>query len=291
MSDSPPACETETTPTAPIAAEQVTLRVVHGVKWWYDLPKFPRDRIGLLGYAVFIIVAGMLLLFVVAVVGPIGARGWVEVIVAWLVGILVFRYLFRRVRKVWEVEMNPVAWDPRLKAVGEEKELRPLAELPDVPFEPMIAQDILLGSRGGPAILFLGYGLFHVLNPPLKRSFTNPWATTGLCVAFICVMYAMLRLWFYIFPTYYRVVPGRLDVLKGSPFARTPWLHDRYDLRVARVIARFDQNTLYVYSPGQRSLEISLGTISEPEEFVKTVFQAAVCTHTAPPLPDDALLG
>ena len=290
MHDSPPACETKTAPAAPIAAEQVTLRVVHGVKWWYDLPKFPRDRIGLLGYAVFIIVAGMLLLFVVAVVGPVGASGWAKVSLAWIVGILVFRYLFRRVRKVWEVEMNPVAWDPRLKAFGKEKELRPLAELPDVPFEPMIAQNI--GSGVGPAILFLGYGLFHVLKPLLKRSSSNYWATTGLCAGFVCVMLAMLtKLWCYIFPTYYRVVPGRLDVLKGSPFARTPWLHDRYDLRVARVIARFDQNTLYLYSPGQRSLEISLGTISEPEEFVKTVFQAAVCTHTAPPLPDDALLG
>jgi hypothetical protein len=227
----------------------------------------------------------MLLLFVVAVVGPTGARGWAEVI-------LVFRYLLRRVRKILELEMKPVAWDPRLKAYGEEKELRPLAELPDVPFEPMIAQDIRPGGRGGAVIVNLWYGLSVVLILLLKRLATNSWATSGLWAFIFVVMIVMLpRLWCYIFPTYYRVVPGRLDVLRGSPFARTPWVRERYDLRTAQVTARFDIHTAYLYWPGKRSLEINWGTISEPEEFVKTVFQAAVCTHAAPPLPDDALLG
>jgi len=101
----------------------------------------------------------------------------------------------------------------------------------------------------------------------------------------------VMGLWFRLFPTYYRVVPGRLDVLRGSPFAGTPWVRERHDLRNAQVIAHFDEDTLYVYSPGRRSLEIDWKTLSEPEEFVKTVFQAAVCTHPAPPLPDDTLLG
>jgi hypothetical protein len=93
---------------------------------------------------------------------------------------------------------------------------------------------------------------------------------------------------------YYRVVPQRLDVLRGTMWMSSLTCEKRIPLDNARIVCRFEEQKLYISllsSPDEARYRVDLQRLTEPHAFVKAVFEAAVSPHPTPPLPDDALLG
>jgi hypothetical protein len=99
----------------------------------------------------------------------------------------------------------------------------------------------------------------------------------------------------FIWPTYLRLAPGRLDVLQyaflgiGRPRLRT------YDLRTCRICLQ-TYGTLALFPPDAETGELlpaASGIWFEPEPmiFERTILRAALTSAPAAPLPDDALTG
>lgn len=176
----------------------------------------------------------------------------------------------------------------RLVARGNRHDLAPLASLRDVPFEPMIFERIYV-ARSVWWIFGIGLPLGVAGQIWLEKELqVVPRGTLGGIpqVAGIIVVWLMARL----HPTYYRIVPGRLDIMWFAPLANRGGVRTRLDLRKAKITANFARRVIELDAGGVIEV-IPLFGISEPYRFVEAVFQAAISTFPAPPLPDDALLG
>jgi hypothetical protein len=99
----------------------------------------------------------------------------------------------------------------------------------------------------------------------------------------------------FIWPTYLRLSPGRLDVLQypflgaGKPRIRS------FDLHASRVALQI-HGPLIVFPPGADDGELFPAASSpwftrDPLNFERTALAASLSTAPAPPLPDDALVG
>lgn len=217
--------------------------------------------------------------------GPMAARRTCTVVCAalGLTQIGVFAWNRRRQQLPRVVGPWPApAESARLEAYGRPEELLPLAALEDLPREPAIFPCVQtpLGKpmeRWGLLGLFvLGASSFAV----------QVWGTTAVAMSIVAALWLLSQLR----PTYYRVVPGRLDILVGTPFSGTVRLAGRWNLRDALVKMRFDRQELLITSwAAKRTL--CVGSISEPHAFVRAVFEAAISSHPTASLPDDALLG
>ena len=94
-------------------------------------------------------------------------------------------------------------------------------------------------------------------------------------------------------PTYYRVVPGRIDVLRFGLLRRQPLQVEHIDLRnAAQIVIEFDHAKIRI-SEGIASNErvLKLNDAAEPHRLAEAVVQAAISTYPAAPLPDDDLTG
>jgi len=179
----------------------------------------------------------------------------------------------------------------RLVCYGTVRELAEMQELTPVAFEPYFpeyAWDWLPRRRGLAELLFalafLGWAVAScfVIVPPLY--------TALAACAPLWVLWASGR----VGRPYIRVVPGRLDLLRGQRWLPKVSLLRSVDLRNARIECRFDRRQMRITPCGreaQEPLEIDLAALEAPHAFAKVVFQAAVCDRPAPPLPEDALLG
>lgn len=94
-------------------------------------------------------------------------------------------------------------------------------------------------------------------------------------------------------PAYYRVSPGRIEVLKFPAFGSRGRVAEFVDLTRARVICRYDQRRLDIAAQGDKAktTTIDLWALSAPHEFAEAVFRGCLCTTQAPRLPQDELLG
>jgi len=173
-----------------------------------------------------------------------------------------------------------------LTASGRPDELQPVAELPDVPFEPAIFTKVVFD---GPLVslvwlLFLISTCFGSMGAGLF----GRWFPFALLTF---MLYGMPYLLQRFAPTYYRIVPGRLDVLRGAFLGPRLYVRRRFDLRLASVEVRFKDRCALLTVRYSKPVTLILSSIDEPYRFVESLFRAAVCTHPAPPVPDDALLG
>lgn len=114
-------------------------------------------------------------------------------------------------------------------------------------------------------------------------------------------------------PTYFRVVPGRLDVMRFNfLYSRKPTL-ESYDLRTSRVLVDVRARIIVIEPPerpeeaaqprskgrsGRKprgpvpgSIEITLICLPGAGELARAVLRGAVTAAPAPPLPDDELIG
>lgn len=96
-----------------------------------------------------------------------------------------------------------------------------------------------------------------------------------------------------LFPRYYRVVPGRLDILDYTPFRRKPHSIEKINLRGATVDVRYDIGKIEIETDSCPPMkkDISLTDCKERHRFAEAIMLAAMSSAAAPPLPDDELLG
>jgi hypothetical protein len=180
----------------------------------------------------------------------------------------------------------------RINCVGHPGDLGDCGPLEDVSFEPHIFPALLSGWLSGRAIavsamVMVGaaavlYALASAVGLATEYAYVPFYFWAGMGIA----VYASTWLW----PTYVRVVPGRLEVMQFSSMrGRPPALH-RYSLRSARILTDMRRWAVIV-DEGKRSVELPILLMRERRRFVHAVLLAATSTHDPAPLPPDSLLG
>lgn len=210
-------------------------------------------------------------------------------LVAWILYYVTNRW---RRRKLTPVENDDIdedgdedEYEPvRLRASGRQEEIDPISQLQDVPFEPVI----ILKAYSTVIQVVLVVLLFPLMIFfPVYYDSRVPY---HLIVPML-ILWLLPKIVQWLYPVYYRVVPGRLDVLRSTPFSDRVQIREQWDLRASMIVANFKEQTLVITEPDGDGLNLNLSVIYEPYRLVNAVFHAAICTRPAPPLPEDQLLG
>ncbi len=93
-----------------------------------------------------------------------------------------------------------------------------------------------------------------------------------------------------VYPTYMRIVPGRIDVMECGLLGRRIIAVRRIDLRIRPVLVDLNRQMLEI-GPQDAIELIPFAAIWDRWAFAHVVLQAAISSHTPPPLPDDQLVG
>jgi len=178
--------------------------------------------------------------------------------------------------------------DGRLVCHGDPAELLSIYELQNAAFEPIIVSTTHLGRRGAVLLCAPVLGIYIIL----RLSGVHLSVLAAGVLGALAAMFALAvdR----IYSTYYRISPGRLELLKGRRGSAKVKRTKEIPLRGAKIICRYDERRLRIWPAGAESSDpqvISLGAITDAQTFVSTVFRAALVPTPAPPLPDDELLG
>jgi hypothetical protein len=105
-------------------------------------------------------------------------------------------------------------------------------------------------------------------------------------------------LWAACFPVYFRVSPGRLEVMRAGFLGRRFSLSESHDLRVLRVTIDAAGRAIYLTrrahhgeSPGGETpvARFSYRSVPRGTEFAAMLLSAATCSAKAPELPKDRL--
>ncbi|MBN1510993.1 MAG: hypothetical protein JXB13_03185 [Phycisphaerae bacterium] len=216
--------------------------------------------------------------------------GLVVLVACWIVAGL-YRNLATRVHlaKTRVPEGPVVGGSLRRACYGNPDELETIAQTPREPFEPVVVQvstyDCLPGWLFVPAILAVGIGTYFL--PGIGGSVVTA-AAIALAVHVLGRLAGQIA-----WPTYYRVVPGRLEVLRYSPFRRAPVLSRTLLLRDAMIVCDLRQRYLMVldHVDAPQGLHFNLWRVPDPLAFAQAVFRGATVAADAPALPEDELLG
>lgn len=265
----------------PPAREQVSLRIVeHRGKLTEGKNRLSREN------------AALFLAVAVCVYAVSSFRSSAMLVWSCLVAILIGARLIVRISKGRQplpelaMPLPPPRRPSRLTASGRADELHPIAVLTDVPFEPAIFTKVV---SDGPFASLCAVILF------ISTCFWDMGARLfGAWFPFFLIVFTIYGLPYLLqrfAPTYYRIVPGRLDVLRGAFLGSRLYVQQSCDLRVAGIEVRFNDRFARLALPNSKPITLTLSCIDEPYRFVESLFRAAVCTHPAPPVPDDALLG
>jgi len=92
-------------------------------------------------------------------------------------------------------------------------------------------------------------------------------------------------------PTYFRLVPGRLDILAYGLLGHGKPKLESIDLRASRVLVDTNTDTLIVEREGKEAVGLTFAGVPNRMEFARSVLEAARCTASTPPLPEDELVG
>lgn len=177
----------------------------------------------------------------------------------------------------------------RIWVTGHPIDIHKLAPLRNVSFEPEVFSREYAGSSVfvvGLLGCLVGCGVHEVFSRWISAMDVFPLFGNIAPFFGIPVLWGVSRL----FPTYYRIVPGRLDVMRFSPLTNSARILDRLDLKEARIRVRFDKTAVEILSHG-RSKKIQLRGVSEPFKFVDALLLGAVTTYAPGPVPDDRLIG
>lgn len=188
----------------------------------------------------------------------------------------------------------------RLECFGDPIELEQLGELTTDPFEPVIAPYYSMSRSKIEWIMILA-GLIGLIVSSGYLGFGH--AISAIVGAVMMLMFSSV---FYVSPSFYRVVPGRLDCLSVGFVTGTLRSCSSVSLKEARIVCRYDAQTLEIMwtagHDGPGSVEqstrpepvttaINLATLLQPHMLCETVFRAAISEAPPPPLPPDAFLG
>lgn len=181
----------------------------------------------------------------------------------------------------------------RLNCVGPREYLEQHGPLADLSFEPAIFHSIFVQkSMRCQVVVFILVLLpaFAVMHYLFAWFLGIPgWDRLVLSKIWLAVG---LALWFtgWMWPTYFRVVPGRLDVMRFSNLHGRPIAIERFDLRQAKITVDLRRSIIFV-DDGCRKADFTFMLMRGRTRFAYYVLLAALSTHKPPPLPDDALLG
>lgn len=224
-----------------------------------------------------------------------------------LLAVLVFRLVLARSDSSTIPEF-PRASDPtsRIRAVALARDLRAFRAAPldlSAPFEPVVARityalepravrnaKVIALPIAGISIM----ALVDLMFAPSSNSASSLWFFCGLGVAH----FSRPFLW----PTYLRVVPGRLDILQyrflgiGRPRVRSTDLrHARVAIRLGSCFAVFPHAASTTDTPDTGELlplpETIFGARRHAFAFERALASAALTRFPAPSLPKDELIG
>lgn len=233
------------------------------------------------------------------------ARGWSPLAIAglvvapWIIGMAVF---YKRLRP-WKLSTceKIVSGDrgSRVKLIASEAMLKQFGYPSLDPFEPKLFRvfGAVRGEKWLRRTIAVASFVMCIFALALLRghgrlsasAFTGPMPISldfqvGLLAAFM----PSVVLW----PTYFRVVPGRLDVLKYSMLGSGKPEVQKVDLRQGRLSVEAATGRLRIDLPsGERLYTQFHGSSSNKIEFAKAIAEAAISPHPTPPLPDDELVG
>ena len=178
----------------------------------------------------------------------------------------------------------------RLSCVGSVREIEADGPLIDVAFEPRVfwASLAIPPSGVGKVLVVVATVLLGLLSWAAVDRMLG-WKTLGVAHLWgAYVVSAVCYAWFR--PIYFRVVPGRLDVLRFSIIGRCPVRVQSHDLRSAPILVDLRRHVVFV-GEAEASADFCFAFVPGRSRFARAVFMAALSSYEPGPLPDDELLG
>jgi hypothetical protein len=181
----------------------------------------------------------------------------------------------------------------RVRVVGPESMLRTLLTGPSLPpaseaFEPVVLR---IGPPWyiHPLAMLVMIALLVVLMNSARTLLPGPgWLPVVVVFVTWSAVFWTLK---HAFPRYARLVPGRLDILRGSLLGSRLTLRRSYDLRTPAVLVDFNTRVLLLIAADGSTQSVPLPTAEVWPTLVPAILRAAISTAPAAPLPDDALVG
>ncbi len=193
--------------------------------------------------------------------------------------VVAHRQLERRMRREQVDELPPVG--SRLQCVGAPSDLPHCGDLQSIMFEPRVyrassASLLLMQATAsvGLALLICGSGLLDG---------KYGWGTV------VAILGAAVFFTIHLRPLYFRISPGRLEVLRYGFLKRHPVEVERYDLRRSYIVADFRMNRVTISERGKQGRNYSLLLMPQRRAFLSMLFMAAVSEYQAPELPLETL--
>jgi len=183
----------------------------------------------------------------------------------------------------------------RLSCIGAPEQLAEYGEWADVPFEPaLFFGKFALRGRGWPRWLSIGVaGLALLVFLGFGWRFIGGGVFGQVYLGFIFALGVAETATALLWPTYVRLVPGRLDVLGYGPLSKKPVFVDRYDLRQATIMADLRKSFVSIirqHGQHTRRLEFGIALMSERRKFVYMLFLAAMSSYEPGPVRGDELV-
>jgi hypothetical protein len=240
---------------------------------------------------------GLILFRVLVFVGGrvgLGGRFALILVSAVVIGVLI-AIAVRDFRRGLRLKANPhreADERARLRCVGLPQELAKWGELRDAPFEPLVftgwfTHRLPPFMRAMVAVLTVpAFIVAHLMISGLTSLWTREEIVLKLWLALLSARGIVSWLW----PTYFRVVPGRLDVMRFSNIRGRAVATRHFDLRKARILVDLRRNVVFIDEDGD-SEEFAIGLMPGRTRFAHALFWAALSTHEPPPLPENELLG
>ncbi|MBY0313505.1 MAG: hypothetical protein K2W85_15680 [Phycisphaerales bacterium] len=132
----------------------------------------------------------------------------------------------------------------------------------------------------------LPYGVGVVIALFIAFAFGLDRATFGWAAGLLVGSCGAVLLW----PTILRITPGKLEVLERTMLNTRTLTHTTFDLRQSAVLVDLNQEVVFIARDG-RTHEVWIKSAADPHAIAAAILRAAVSTHTAPALPDDAIVG
>jgi len=174
----------------------------------------------------------------------------------------------------------------RLRCRGHVQDLGGLSDLDGMFFEPVTVPRLFpFTARGSSRWLV---GLLLISAPAYGYYRVSMWA---FMLILGCVLLSPVVVqWLY--PLYYRIVPGRLEVMSFAFARRRMRSLQTIPLGDAEITCMLDKYLLEIRPRDARSpaFAVDLFGLADPCEFVRAVFQGALCRTPGPSLPNDTLL-
>lgn len=227
-----------------------------------------------------------------------GASAWLYGVLAVLVcaALLVYRQRYIKPSRAEIDALGEVPGFPestaRVACVGDLWALARLARrgtINDHAFEPVAIRGVATGRSGSNRYWALCVAFVFSFAALLIADWTIGWRLGLWCMLWPAIALAAMIVaatW----PSYARLVPGRLDVLHSNALGRAFVHSESFDLRTSAVLVDLNQRCVFLAKDGITT-EIGFGAVRDPYEFAHAVLLAAISTHDPAPLPDDALVG